>query len=347
MAPRTPRLWEGDELVTRERKIKTKPIAFHRTLAEIGIAEWADIYDKTTKEHYTMGDLCKKYGVRKNTRIMQEYSNVKRLHNKQLQEAEHGALGIIWGRHKEELLEAQGEKEYKKWGDGEQKWVNKVELENMSGAEAELIHRARELIMEGPVTFAEHMIDYGVVEGQQTWSFTCKEFLKYAQRGHRGRSARENAKIGEQKKETSTRESHPTLYPGEVLVGENEGGREPGRQRRNMRRLTDRAKANQHRQERKEETHKNKRIRLANGENGTRRVSEQPKQRPGGGEWELPPLKADIAAWRLLGGRDGRGTHRVFKEEAMDLAHEEKYAGHPILRLFTRPEEMENGIYMR
>eukprot|EP00965_Chrysotila_dentata_P170109 5614641-Pleurochrysis_carterae.AAC.1 len=31
----------------------------------------------------------------------------------------------------------------------------------------------------------------------------------------------------------------------------------------------------------------------------------------------------------------------------MDLAHEEKYAGHPILRLFTRPEEMENGTYMR
>eukprot|EP00965_Chrysotila_dentata_P172941 5707539-Pleurochrysis_carterae.AAC.1 len=31
----------------------------------------------------------------------------------------------------------------------------------------------------------------------------------------------------------------------------------------------------------------------------------------------------------------------------MNLAHEEKYAGHPILRLFTRPEEMENGTYMR
>eukprot|EP00965_Chrysotila_dentata_P194625 6176482-Pleurochrysis_carterae.AAC.1 len=31
----------------------------------------------------------------------------------------------------------------------------------------------------------------------------------------------------------------------------------------------------------------------------------------------------------------------------MDIAHEEEYAGHPILRLFTRPEEMENGTYMR
>eukprot|EP00965_Chrysotila_dentata_P217248 6189874-Pleurochrysis_carterae.AAC.2 len=30
----------------------------------------------------------------------------------------------------------------------------------------------------------------------------------------------------------------------------------------------------------------------------------------------------------------------------MELAHEEEYAGHPILRLFTRPEEMENGPYM-
>eukprot|EP00965_Chrysotila_dentata_P098563 3258035-Pleurochrysis_carterae.AAC.2 len=30
----------------------------------------------------------------------------------------------------------------------------------------------------------------------------------------------------------------------------------------------------------------------------------------------------------------------------MKLAHEEKYAGHPILRLFTRPEEIEKGPYM-
>eukprot|EP00965_Chrysotila_dentata_P097857 3235405-Pleurochrysis_carterae.AAC.2 len=43
--PRTPRLWEEDELVTAERKIMTKPITFHRTLAKMGVAEWADIYD--------------------------------------------------------------------------------------------------------------------------------------------------------------------------------------------------------------------------------------------------------------------------------------------------------------
>eukprot|EP00965_Chrysotila_dentata_P101082 3338505-Pleurochrysis_carterae.AAC.1 len=53
-APQTPRLWEPDELVTKERKIKTGPTTFHRALAEIGVAEWADIYDKTTKEYYTM-----------------------------------------------------------------------------------------------------------------------------------------------------------------------------------------------------------------------------------------------------------------------------------------------------
>eukprot|EP00965_Chrysotila_dentata_P038542 1280292-Pleurochrysis_carterae.AAC.1 len=74
-APRTPiLLWEEDELVTTERKITTKPITFHRTLAELGIAEWANIYDKTAKEYYTMGGLCKKYGVKKSTTIMQEYS---------------------------------------------------------------------------------------------------------------------------------------------------------------------------------------------------------------------------------------------------------------------------------
>eukprot|EP00965_Chrysotila_dentata_P065957 2184453-Pleurochrysis_carterae.AAC.2 len=31
----------------------------------------------------------------------------------------------------------------------------------------------------------------------------------------------------------------------------------------------------------------------------------------------------------------------------MDLAHEVEYAGHPTLKLFTRPEEMESGQYMR
>eukprot|EP00965_Chrysotila_dentata_P109382 3615048-Pleurochrysis_carterae.AAC.1 len=37
---------------------------------------------------------------------------------------------------------------------------------------------------------------------------------------------------------------------------------------------------------------------------------------------------------------------RVFKDEAMNLAHEEKYAGHLILRIFTRPTEIKNGVYV-
>eukprot|EP00965_Chrysotila_dentata_P180903 5971444-Pleurochrysis_carterae.AAC.1 len=163
----------------------------------MGIAEWGDIYDVTTKEYYTMGGLCKKYGVKKNSRIMQEYSNVKRIHSRQLQETEHGALGIIWGRHKEELLQTQGEKEHKRkmsgvrekrktaerwggeeylieWDDGERTWVNKREVENINGAEAEFIFRAKELITEGPVTFAEHMIDHGIEAEQHSWGFTWR-----------------------------------------------------------------------------------------------------------------------------------------------------------------------------
>eukprot|EP00965_Chrysotila_dentata_P098537 3257276-Pleurochrysis_carterae.AAC.3 len=48
-----------------------------------------------------------------------------------------------------------------------------------------------------------------------------------------------------------------------------------------------------------------------------------------------------------MGGRDGRGVQKVLKDEAMNPAHEEKYAAHPILRLSTRPAEMENGTYIR
>eukprot|EP00965_Chrysotila_dentata_P168665 5570423-Pleurochrysis_carterae.AAC.1 len=116
------------------------------------------------------------------------------------------------------------------------------------------------------------MIDYGIEATQTTWHFTWKEFLKYAQKGDKGRSAKENARIHEQNKEvrTSTRETHPTLYPGEV-VGEKEEGREPGRQRRNMRELTDRAKNNQQRRERGEEIYRNKKIRLMEEEDGTRK----------------------------------------------------------------------------
>eukprot|EP00965_Chrysotila_dentata_P008080 263641-Pleurochrysis_carterae.AAC.2 len=47
------------------------------------------------------------------------------------------------------------------------------------------------------------------------------------------------------------------------------------------------------------------------------------------------------------GGQDGRGTYSVVKDNTMEQAHEEEYAGHPILRLFTRPGEMENGQHTR
>eukprot|EP00965_Chrysotila_dentata_P241999 6204632-Pleurochrysis_carterae.AAC.4 len=300
---------------------------------------------------------------------MQEYSNIKRLHSRQLQETEQGALGIIWGRHKEELLKTQGEKEHKRkvtgvrekrktakcwggeeylieWDNGEQKWVNEREVENMNREETETILKARELTVEEPATFTEHMIDYGIEAEQYSWDFTWREFLKYAQRGDKGKSAEENTRVDEQKEEIRIREPHPTFYPGEV-EGENQECGGPGYQRRNMRGLTDRARTNQQRRERREETYKNKRIRLVEGGNGTRKVSDRPEQRPEGGEWELPPLQEDVAARRLMGGPDGRGGQRVLKDEAMNPAHDEKYAGHPILRLFTRPAEMENGIYMR
>eukprot|EP00965_Chrysotila_dentata_P252425 6210665-Pleurochrysis_carterae.AAC.7 len=54
----------------------------------MGIAEWADMYDHTTEDYYTMGELWRKYGVH---------------------DTEQGALGIIWGRHKREILGAQAE----------------------------------------------------------------------------------------------------------------------------------------------------------------------------------------------------------------------------------------------
>eukprot|EP00965_Chrysotila_dentata_P124822 4126795-Pleurochrysis_carterae.AAC.2 len=150
----------------------------------------------------------------------------------------------------------------------------------MNGAEATIIHREKELTAEGPVTFAGYMIDYGVYAEQQTWENTWREFLQYAQKGDKGRSAKENAKIDEQSRDINSREIHPTLYPGKV-ENENEEKAETGHRTRNMSKLTDRAKANQDRRERKGETHEHKRLRLAKGDYGTRRVSEQPEQRPG------------------------------------------------------------------
>eukprot|EP00965_Chrysotila_dentata_P185019 6107846-Pleurochrysis_carterae.AAC.1 len=179
----------------------------------------------------------------------------------------------------------------------------------MNGGEADSILKARELITEGPVTFAEHMIDYGLEAEQYSWSLTWREFLNYAQRGERGESAKENVRIEEQREETRTREPHPTLYPGEV-EGENEEGGERGQQRRNRRDLTNRARTNQHKRERRKETYYGKKMRLIEGGDGTRKVSDRPEQKPGGGEWELPPLHEDTDARKLIGGLDGRGVQR-------------------------------------
>eukprot|EP00965_Chrysotila_dentata_P123802 4092341-Pleurochrysis_carterae.AAC.1 len=86
----------------------------------------------------------------------------------------------------------------------------------MNGAETDLmILKARELITEEPVTFTEHIIDFGTEAEQYAWGSTWREFLKSAQRGDRGRSAKENARIDEQKEEIRIREPHTTLYPGE------------------------------------------------------------------------------------------------------------------------------------
>eukprot|EP00965_Chrysotila_dentata_P261085 6214132-Pleurochrysis_carterae.AAC.5 len=217
----------------------------------------------------------------------------------------------------------------------------------MSGrvALAETIHKTRELMMESIVTFSEYMRDDGK-DGQQQRGHTWNEFLKYAKRRDRGGMASENVTGKEARIEASDREPYPTLYPGEV-VGEAEASEEPGRYpRKNMRPLTDRARTNEHRQERKDEKHTEKRIRLAKREDGTRIVSGKSENKIEGGEWETLPRKEDTAARRLLGGHDGGGTYRVFKDDTLGPAHEEDYAGHPILKLFTRTEEMENDLYM-
>eukprot|EP00965_Chrysotila_dentata_P245742 6206746-Pleurochrysis_carterae.AAC.2 len=106
------------------------------------------------------------------------------------------------------------------------------------------------------------------------------------------------------KEDVNNRETHPTLYPGEV-VGENGDSKEPVRHRRSIGKLTGRAKTNQQRRERNEEIHKNKRLRLAEGESGSRRVSEKPEPRQGGGELQLPQYTVDTRTARgLMGGQD-------------------------------------------
>eukprot|EP00965_Chrysotila_dentata_P102562 3385922-Pleurochrysis_carterae.AAC.1 len=333
--PKTPRLWEEDELKTRDQD---EPYYVPQSPGRVG--------------YCGMGGYMIRQ--RKTTTRWESYAGDTGI---QLQETEQGALKIIWERHKGEILGNQkeehdkrradkvisvtkkrqtaecwgGEEYLTKWNNGEQRWVNKLEVMNMSGTDAQTIHKARELIAESIVTFTEYMKDEGV---DDTYS-----------RGTGGDS-QENIRISEETAETRVREPYPTLYPGEV-VGDTETNKEAGRRRQNMGQLTDRAWNNKHRQERRSETQREKRMRLAKGEDGTRVVSGAPERKIGGGWWDMPPRQEDTAARRLLGGQDGRGTYRVFKDDTMDLAHEKEHAGHLILRLFIRPEEMENGQHIR
>eukprot|EP00965_Chrysotila_dentata_P260353 6213875-Pleurochrysis_carterae.AAC.1 len=173
----------------------------------------------------------------------------------------------------------------------------------------------------------EHMKDEGIDGTQKCWNHTWREFLsRYAQRGDKRGTAKENVRISEETDEIRE------------IGGDAETNRGTGRCRQNMGQLTDRARNNKHRQERRNETQREKRMRLAKGENGRRVVSDVPERKIGGGEWEMLPRQEDTAARRLLGGQDRRGTYIVLiKDDTMELAHEEEYAGHPILRLFTRP----------
>eukprot|EP00965_Chrysotila_dentata_P208011 6184462-Pleurochrysis_carterae.AAC.1 len=168
----------------------------------------------------------------------------------------------------------------------------------------------------------EYMKDEGVDRTQNSWDHTWREFLRYAQRGLGGDGqGKRILRINEETAETRVREPYPTLYPGEI-VGDTETRKE-------------------------ERDAEGKRMRLAKEEDGTRVVSDAPERKIGRGKWEMLPRQEDTAARRLLSGQDGRGTYRVFKDDTMELAHEEEYAGHPLLRLFTRPEEMENGQHTR
>eukprot|EP00965_Chrysotila_dentata_P254542 6211911-Pleurochrysis_carterae.AAC.1 len=217
-----------------------------------------------------------------------------------------------------------------------------MDLQNINGEDADRIHKDREAVRESTTTFAEHMRDDGVEAAPVSWGHTWREFLSYVQRGDNKDTARENVQIKSEVNAVTDREPYPTLYPGEVKSGAGED-EENRTRRRNFTRLTQRARNNKHKQERKKETYGEKRVRLAKGGEGTRVISTKPPNKEGGGEWRIPETREDKAARELLGGLDQNGRYRVFTDDTMDLAHEAEYAGHPILRIFTRPEENEHG----
>eukprot|EP00965_Chrysotila_dentata_P209369 6185247-Pleurochrysis_carterae.AAC.1 len=134
-----------------------------------------------------MGELCKKYGIKKTARITQEYSNVKQ------KETENGALGIVWGRHKGALLRGQegtqdsertngvveviekrrtaecwgGEEYLVKWDNGEQRWINKLEAQTLKGMDADKIYKEQTFVRESTTTFSEYMRTTGSTQHKQ------------------------------------------------------------------------------------------------------------------------------------------------------------------------------------
>eukprot|EP00965_Chrysotila_dentata_P115588 3819958-Pleurochrysis_carterae.AAC.2 len=109
------------------------------------------------------------------------------------------------------------------------------------------------------------MIDLGINADQRSWGPIWREFLKYAQSGEKGKSAKENVGMDKRMEDERSTEPYPALYPGQ-LEGEDEG--EPGHIRRKTKGLTDRAKDNLHKRETREDKYKSKRTRLAEGGSG-------------------------------------------------------------------------------
>eukprot|EP00965_Chrysotila_dentata_P157041 5188026-Pleurochrysis_carterae.AAC.1 len=121
-------------------------------------------------------------------------------------------------------------------------------------------------------------------------------------RTHNGGTGEVQQRKTRQGAEIYAREPCPTLYPG-VVVGDEEDGKKTSHRADNTTQLTKRARDTKQKRERKDETYRDKRMRQAKGEKGTRIVSDTPERKIGGGEWVTPAQKEDTAARNLLGGQ--------------------------------------------
>eukprot|EP00965_Chrysotila_dentata_P110888 3664719-Pleurochrysis_carterae.AAC.3 len=82
---------------------------------------------------------------------------------------------------------------------------------DMNGEDARIIHGAREFTTERVETFAEYMKEDETAGTQQSWDYTWREFLRYAQRGDRVETAKENVAMNEETANSRTKEPYPTL----------------------------------------------------------------------------------------------------------------------------------------